>query len=136
MNFALNIYLLESCKTVRTQSFTFASFLKSKNIISFLRNSWLFEIVACECVCGWKYYTAAVCVCQRIEQLPAKKHSRFTAKSGQDALHGLPEAFVCKCVSECTLIPGALTMMSLLGYCFFNEIGCVWCVLCVVWGRL
>lgn len=42
-------------------------------------------------------------------QLPGKTHSRFTAKSGQDALQGLPEVFVCEsvclsvyvCVSVC-----------------------------------
>jgi len=31
-------------------------------------------------------------------QLPGERHSRFTAKSGQDALQGLPEAFVCESV--------------------------------------
>lgn len=31
-------------------------------------------------------------------QLPGETHSRFTAKSGQYSLQGLPEAFVCESV--------------------------------------
>lgn len=58
----------------------------------------------CVSLCVSERITQQLCVSvSEQRQLPGKTHSRFTAKSRQDALQGLPEAFVCKCVFECVL---------------------------------